>query len=256
MDAVFTMCPKFCSTMRGTNVEQPWITPKRFTPSTQSQSSGGAVATVPPATPALLQTMCTAPNSSSVRSASACTSPGAETSVGTPITWAPSAARSATVAASTGSSMSASTSWTPSAASRWAMARPMPLAPPVITATRPAKSCIGPARSDLLFGQRGHVVGIDFAGLHRVERTAVDACPLPAGALGCLLLLAGSFFLQLVESGARPSGHDVSSDCGLYQSYRRSVRVPGMASPDPQARGVDDGCDRPLGPAGRRSGAD
>src|SRR6478735_3061899 len=48
------------------------------------------------------------------------------------------AARTASAAALTAvGSMSAMRRWTPSAASRWASARPMPLAAPVMTATRP-----------------------------------------------------------------------------------------------------------------------
>ena len=72
MDAVFTTCPGcFWATMRGTKASTPWMTPQRLTPIAHSQSLW-VTASSPPqrATPALLQTTWTAPNSVNARSAS------------------------------------------------------------------------------------------------------------------------------------------------------------------------------------------
>ena len=56
-DAVLTTWPSPCSSITGTKARMPWITPHRFTPSTQVQSGSDTVHMGPPtATPALLWT--------------------------------------------------------------------------------------------------------------------------------------------------------------------------------------------------------
>ena len=69
--------------MIGRKVRTPWMTPQRFTPMIQFQSSSVFAQVGPhaPATPALLQTTCTAPNASNVFCASFSISSGFDTSV-------------------------------------------------------------------------------------------------------------------------------------------------------------------------------
>ena len=84
IEDVFTTCPSPCSIIRGTNARIPWITPQRFTPSTQAQSSVRNFHERPKVlTPALLHSTCTAPKRSKEASASAWTEASSETSVGT-----------------------------------------------------------------------------------------------------------------------------------------------------------------------------
>src|SRR5579884_379532 len=145
-EAVFTTWPSPCSMKRGTKARMPFTTPKRLTPSTHFQSVSVTSHIGPPMpTPALLCTTCTAPKFDTVWAARASTAPGSDTSVGTPSTDVPPDASSSTATFSPGSSMSASTSRMPSAAARRATARPIPLAPPVTTATLSRSSCTTPA---------------------------------------------------------------------------------------------------------------
>ena len=139
IDEVFTRCPASCSRSTGMNALTPFMTPSRFTPSTQSHSPGGHSHSGPcgPPTPALLQTTCTAPNAESAASRSASTAARSDTSVTTGSTDAPAPASSAAAFASAGSSTSAMTTCMPSAANRSASPSPIPLAAPVTTATRP-----------------------------------------------------------------------------------------------------------------------
>src|SRR2546422_1083128 len=81
-----------------------------------------------------------APWAANTRSASAFTDSRCDTSVTTPSTSAPRARSSPAVCSSACASTSASTSFMPSPANAPASARPMPLAPPVTTATRPLNS--------------------------------------------------------------------------------------------------------------------
>ena len=138
MEAVFTMCPpsRFCFRM-GRNVCTPWMTPHRFTPSIQRQSSSVRSATgASGPMPALLQTTCTAPNVSRTCRARASTLAGSLTSV-----WTASAAPiSAAVASIASRWMSAMTTRAPSATSWVAIPFPIPEAPPVTTATLPPRS--------------------------------------------------------------------------------------------------------------------
>ena len=87
--------------------------------------------------PALFISTCTAPNASYAASRSRSTSSMRLTSVRTAITSDDSAATSAR-AASSRSLTSARHTFMPSPAKRFAAASPMPLAPPVMTATLPA----------------------------------------------------------------------------------------------------------------------
>ena len=124
----------------GVKTRTPWMTPQRFTPSAQRQSCSVDSHTTPSgATPALLQTTCTAPNASSAARASRSTDSPCETSVGCAATRTRRARSSSAVRASAASSTSASTSFSPCAPKAPASARPRPDAAPVITATRPAK---------------------------------------------------------------------------------------------------------------------
>ena len=95
-----------------------------------------------PPTPALLQSTCTAPNASKARSASASTLCGFETSVSTASSSAPVSRSEAAVASRASRSTSARTTRMPSSAKRCASPRPIPLAAPVTTATRPSNCCI------------------------------------------------------------------------------------------------------------------
>ncbi len=116
----------------------------RFTSITQSQSLGETAPNGPPApTPALLQTTCTLPNAAIAASAAAFTEARLATSATTPSaricrSRSPSSARS-----SASGSMSASITAMPSAPNACAIDSPMPLAPPVMKATLPFRSCIG-----------------------------------------------------------------------------------------------------------------
>src|SRR5262245_44376957 len=94
-----------------------------------------------PTTPALLHSTCAAPKRSSVACASACTLASSDVSHTTGSTSVPPSASSASTARMRTSSTSASTTFIPSAANAVASARPMPLAPPVTTATFPRSSC-------------------------------------------------------------------------------------------------------------------
>src|SRR6516225_5353734 len=125
-----------------------------------------------PPTPALLQSRWTAPKASRVFWASASTSLAWETSVRTASTVAPEAFMLASVFVNASSSTSARTAFIPSCTQRSAMARPMPLAAPVMTATLSLKSFMAPLRL------------VDSSGSSSVGRTS-------RGAPGSLLRLAG-----------------------------------------------------------------
>src|SRR3990172_5287369 len=108
-EAVFTTWHSSpCAIMMGTNTLTPWMTPHRLTPRTHSQSF----------------TVCFE------------------------ATVAPFAFISLAVRSRACCSTSASTTFIPSDAKRSAIARPMPLAPPVTTATLPLSSFTPPSSSD------------------------------------------------------------------------------------------------------------
>src|SRR5947207_1329701 len=111
---------------------------RTFTSIVRSQTLSGVSSPVPWATPALAQNRSTGPNSSSARSMSVATSPSSDTSQPMP---RPASPISRATNCAPVSSMSATTTpCAPSCAKRRAMARPMPEAPPVTTATRFARS--------------------------------------------------------------------------------------------------------------------
>src|SRR3990172_2359079 len=149
-EAVFTTWHSSpCAIMMGTNTLTPWMTPHRLTPRTHSQSFTVCCQITPPTpTPALLQSTCTPPKVSTVNLASASMSSPRDTSVRFEATVAPFAFISLSVRSRACCSTSASTTFIPSDAKRSAIARPMPLAPPVTTATLPLSSFTPPSSSD------------------------------------------------------------------------------------------------------------
>ncbi len=141
IDAVLTMWPLPRSSMAGRNAFTPWITPQRLTPSVHSQSARSiAEIDAPPATPALFITTSAGPQADVQASRSPSTDAHSATSHGTASTSPPAAAMAAAVSSSGGCSMSATTTLIPSAANACATARPIPLAPPVTTATLPVSA--------------------------------------------------------------------------------------------------------------------
>src|SRR5688500_5499292 len=128
-----------CFSMRGTKARMPWATPMRFTPSTHCHSSAVVVHAGPQtATPALLNSRCTAPKRAYASAARLSTSDSFDTSQRTARLSA--APMSRVVSAIPGSSTSASATRMPSRAQASASSRPMPLPPPVTTATLPRRS--------------------------------------------------------------------------------------------------------------------
>ncbi len=111
-------------------------TGRRRSPSASRRGSSPAIGP-PTATPALLNTTCTAPRASNAASASAVTCSSDRTSHTTPWASIPSARNSSTARSSAGASTSASTRRAPRAPSWRAVANPIPLAPPVMTAPLP-----------------------------------------------------------------------------------------------------------------------
>src|SRR6266511_573032 len=139
MEAVLTMWAGVpCRRMTGTKLCSPWTTPHTLTSKTQRQSSSvWSRSRLNVDTPALLHNTSTRPNRSSVVAASPSTAAAPETSTVTaaaspPVAWMPDATTSASAP-----SRSATTTAEPAAANSSARARPMPLAAPVTTATRP-----------------------------------------------------------------------------------------------------------------------
>ena len=127
--------------MRGTKACTPWATPCTLTPCTHWKSEGSVSqrSRFGAETPALLQRMWQAPWVANTVSARACTDSNFDTSQTTPVTPAPS---SCVAAASAFASTSAITTFMPSPRKAFARALPIPLAPPVTTATRPLNSFI------------------------------------------------------------------------------------------------------------------
>src|SRR3954467_12657337 len=139
-EPVFTMCPSPSSIMRGTKLRRPFITPKRLTPTSQRKSSSEKSQMRPTGeTPALLHSRCTAPKVSKAKSASSCTWSASDTSTG--LNAAVSCGSSEAIASARSPFTSATTTRMPSAAHARANEAPIPLPPPVITATLPSSSC-------------------------------------------------------------------------------------------------------------------
>ena len=117
------------------------MTPHRLTPSTHFHAeSGPNHGSARLATPALLQTTCTAPKRSIAAAARAFTAASSLTSVGTASVLTPRPAIFSEAACSAGCSTSARTTSSPARANRSASAKPIPLAAPVTTATFPTVS--------------------------------------------------------------------------------------------------------------------
>src|SRR5439155_6982763 len=113
-----------------------WITPQRFTPMTHSQSWWVADSRPPcTVTPALLHSTWTAPHCLNARSARVCTSARRLTSVLTVMASLPASFTAVTVPSIPASSTSATTTRAPARARPRHSSRPIPLAPPVTTAT-------------------------------------------------------------------------------------------------------------------------
>ena len=87
---------------------------------------------------ALLTRQSTRPNRSTAAATIASTWSGSRTSVGCAAARPPAASISATVSSSGSGRRPATTTDAPSRANSWAMARPIPLPPPVTSATRPS----------------------------------------------------------------------------------------------------------------------
>ena len=139
--SILTECLAAQLVGRGTKACTPWATPCTLTPCTHWKSEGSVSqrSRFGAETPALLQRMWQAPWVANTVSARACTDSNFDTSQTTPVTPAPS---SCVAAASAFCSTSAITTFMPSPRKAFARALPIPLAPPVTTATRPLKSFI------------------------------------------------------------------------------------------------------------------
>ena len=129
--------------MRGTKARIPLTTPVTLTPCTQLQSLGVVCHTLAlgAPTPALLQSTWHPPKRSKTASASAVTESRLVTSVRKTMVVSSSWSSAATEASAV-SSTSATTTRMPSSANARTIASPMPLAPPVTTATLSRRSSI------------------------------------------------------------------------------------------------------------------
>ena len=136
------MCPSSPeATMRGRKEATPCTTPCKFTPNTHIHSATESVACLPPPpTPALLHSTCTAPNRAKAAVASASTASAEDTSTSCVITSPPKARTDSAAVARVFVSRSAITTSSPAFANRFDMAKPIPLAAPVTTATLPFPS--------------------------------------------------------------------------------------------------------------------
>src|SRR5262245_49430228 len=127
--------------MCGTTARQQLNVPLRLTSSTSSQASGGysQVRTLGPAIPALLTRMSMPSNAASVASRARSTASSTVTSTAKasirPRAFSSTAALSESLASRSQMAIAA-----PESRNRCAMARPIPCAPPVTTATRPERS--------------------------------------------------------------------------------------------------------------------
>src|SRR5262245_33395565 len=136
---MFTMAPPPASRIAGTAYFMPRNTPLAFTPMSASHAavlvmSGSKV----PLIPALLTSRSSFPNAATVAATAACQSDSLVTSSFTNRAWPPAAAIFSTTWRASNSSTSATTTRAPSRAKIVASLCPIPLAPPVISATFPA----------------------------------------------------------------------------------------------------------------------
>src|SRR4029453_333131 len=145
IDEMFTMAPPPASRMAGTAYFMPRNTPLAFTPISASQAavllmSGSKV----PLMPALLTSRSSFPNAVTAVFTAFCHSDSLVTSSFTNRAWPPPAAIFSTTWRASNSRTSATTTRAPSRAKIVASLCPIPLAPPVISATFPA-SLISPS---------------------------------------------------------------------------------------------------------------
>src|SRR6185312_9227586 len=143
IDAVLMMLPpRPCAFMRAAPCLMPRNTPRTSTAKVKSHSSTVVSPMGPkaPPTPALLNTQSSPPKRSTARATSAATSRSAETSTrsGARRSAVPRARASATVSARLASLTSPMATRAPSRRKVSALARPMPLPPPVTRATLPS----------------------------------------------------------------------------------------------------------------------
>src|SRR5262245_20184430 len=137
-EATLTMRPPPCARMRGVTARAQFHTPLTLTAMTRSHSASGISSKGWGLSAAKMAALLTSTSMRPKRATAASTMVATEadtlTSVDTPSTR--SAAPSLSAAA-TGSTTSATTTRAPSARNRFAYCRPMPAAPPLITATLP-----------------------------------------------------------------------------------------------------------------------
>src|SRR5262249_18335017 len=135
--------PPPCLTICRAAAWQQKKTPVRFTRSTRCHSASGCSRNGAEwAMPALANMTSTRPSSRATRSTSDWTAAASPTSTPTAMAFPPLAAISAATALAASSCTSASATAAPSSAKSRAVARPMPSAPPVITATRSSKRMV------------------------------------------------------------------------------------------------------------------
>src|SRR5262245_22930102 len=119
---------------------------RTFTSCARSQWSREMVSTVPPTTivptPALFRSTSRRPKARTAAVTRAAQSSGRARSTAFDVTSPPAARTSAAAFSSSGPRTSASATRAPAAAKSSALARPMPVAAPVIRATRPARTCV------------------------------------------------------------------------------------------------------------------
>src|SRR5260221_3665745 len=179
-EAVLTICPPSpWLSISGTKISTPLATPFRLTSSTQRHSSSVSRSIgAETATPALLTTTWTLPNLEIVSSAALRIESRLDTSATTPSQRICLSRSDCTARVSAPSSISASMTFMPSAPNASAIARPMPLAPPVTNAVLSRNSFItapfallqlnGRTSDDLQIGQVGLAQGSRHLGA--VER--------------------------------------------------------------------------------------
>src|SRR5689334_10480120 len=144
IDAVLMMLPpRPCAFMRAAPCLMPRKTPRTSTAKVKSHSSTvvSPIGPKAPPTPALLNTQSSPPKRSTASATSAATSRSAETSTRSAArrSPAPCARASAIVSARVASLTSPMTTRAPSRRKVSALARPMPLPPPVTRATLPSR---------------------------------------------------------------------------------------------------------------------
>ena len=145
MDATLTTAPRR-SRSAGSSARAQRKAPSRLTPSTSSQTSSVSASRSAKSShrvvPALLTSRSQRPNRSSHRRAIARTAASSRTSTCTASASAPAAVRSLTVCSASSAErlQVSSTPRAPARTNRCAVARPIPVPPPVTTATRPFRS--------------------------------------------------------------------------------------------------------------------